>query len=201
MITEELSRSGLLGPREAGQFVRTGHFAYESGDHGDTWLALELLFGEPRRLQRVAAQLARALVPYKADLVCAPLIGGALVGQWIACELGVRFVFAEQRPDPSGRRYVIPGELRRGVSGSRAVVVDDVINAGSATLACVQEIQSAAGRVVALASLIIREGAALDIQERVGIPVEALIAVRWNMWTSADCPLCQSGVELGPTPS
>jgi hypothetical protein len=46
-----------------GAFARTGHFAYESGDHGDTWLALDLLLADPRRLRGAAERLGSGCGP------------------------------------------------------------------------------------------------------------------------------------------
>jgi orotate phosphoribosyltransferase len=192
-MTDALREAGLLGSDELGSFVRAGHFAYESGDHGDTWLALELLFADPRRLQRAAARLAERLRPYGADLVCAPLVGGALVGQWVAHELNAAFVFAEAE---GGARYRVPPGMRAALAGRTVVLVDDAINAGSATGACLREVQSLSGRVAALASLIVRDSAAAGLSSRLGVPLEALLAIPWSIWPAAECPRCRSGVPL-----
>jgi len=201
-MIDELCRSGLLGEREARRFVRRGHFVHEAGHHGDTWLSLELLFADPRRLQRAAARLAGSLVQQGANVVCGPLVGGALVGQWIAHELGVGFVYAEPERESSAseKRYAIPRELGAALSSGRAIVVDDVINAGSATLACVREIESWGGRVVAVAGLIVRESTAPEMRQHLRMPVEALLHLPWNTWPSADCHLCHSGLELSRSP-
>jgi orotate phosphoribosyltransferase len=196
-MIDELRRSGLLDETDARRFVRTGHFAYEGGDHGDTWLALELLFADPRRLRRAARRLAGRLGDHEADLVCGPLVGGALVGQWVAHALGVGFVYVE--PRPSGG-YAIPAALRPTVDGRRVVVVDDVINAASATQATVREIESLGGRVVVVGCLIVRESMAAEIRPRLGVPVEALVAMSWNTWPASRCPLCAERAGLTNAP-
>jgi orotate phosphoribosyltransferase len=194
-MADALGDAGLLGSDEVGPFVRAGHFAYESGDHGDTWLALELLFADPRRLQRAAARLAERLRPYGAELVCAPLVGGALVGQWVAHELNAAYVFAEAEAE-AGARYRVPPGMRAALADRTVVVVDDAINAGSATGACVREVQSWGGRVAALGSLIVRDSAAADLSSRLGVPLEALLAIPWSVWPAAECPRCRSGTPL-----
>jgi orotate phosphoribosyltransferase len=199
-MIEQLRRSGLLGEREAARFAERGHFAYEGGEHGDTWLALDRLFADPRRLQRAVARLADELAAHDPDVVCGPLAGGALVAQWLAWELGAAFVYAEAQPNgcASGRPYVIPAASRSGLANRRVVVADDVIDAGSAVRACIGEVEGAGGSVVAVASLIARDR---PPEERdLGLPVTALATVAWTSWPASECPLCKSGQALGPSP-
>jgi len=177
-------------------FVRFGHFAYESGDHGDTWLSLELLFVDPQWLQRSAGLLAERLRRFSPDVVCGPLVGGALVAQPVAAALGARFVYAERQVSAGGPMYFVPPVARPTLAGRRVLIVDDVINAGSATRACAKDIRDAGGELVAAASLILRNGADLALSERLGVAVECLHSVRWNIWPPAECPLCQKRQPL-----
>jgi orotate phosphoribosyltransferase len=197
-MTVERRAAGLLGPEGIAQLVRRGHFAYESGDHGDVWLALELLFRDPRRLQPLAALLAQRLRAQQADLVCAPLVGGALVGLGVAHELGLAYAYAERHPPSPGHsaRYALPPALRAGLAGKRVIVVDDAINAGSAAAACVREVAACGGRAVALAALVVRESAPAELARSLALPVEALLAVPWQIWPADGCPRCRSGQPL-----
>jgi orotate phosphoribosyltransferase len=199
-MIDELSALGLLDDADRDRFVRRGHFVYESGDHGDTWLVPDLLFANPRRLQRSAAQIAERLWSCRPDLVCGPLVGGALVGQWVAHELNVTFVYADPQPASGtvGRSYAIPQSLRPALRGKRTVVVDDVINAGWASLACVREIEEGGGRVTAVASLIMRTPGTVKMWKDQGIAVEYLAGVEWQTWSARDCPLCRSGMPVEP---
>jgi orotate phosphoribosyltransferase len=179
--------------QDSAHFVRTGHFQYESGDHGDTWLTLELLFVDPQWLRRAAERLSERLHRFSADVVCGPLVGGALVAQPVAEVLGTRFVYAERRARPAGTAYVIPPAARAALAGARVLIVDDVINAGSATIACAREIRAAEGNLVGVASLILRNGAEGPLGDLVGVPIECLHSVRWNVWPASSCPLCRMG--------
>ena len=197
-MIDELLRSGLLDETVAAGFVHRGHFVFESGDHGDAWLALDLLFADPRRLRRAAGRLAEKLHRYAPDLVCGPLVGGALLGQWVAYELSVPFVYAEPGAATSvgGSGYAVPPGLRSTVRGKRTVVVDDAINAGAATLAAVREIEALGGTVAAVAALLVRAPGAPKMLARRGLPVAYLLDLPWNTWPAADCPLCRAGVPL-----
>ena len=195
---EELSESGLLDASGAAAFCRPGHFLYESGDHGDLWLALGLLYADQRRLQRAASRLAEKLQPYALDVVCGPLIGGALLGQWIAHELNVTFVYAEQGPGDATAKvtYAVPPELRAVLYGARAVVVDDVINAGSATFGGARAVEACGGSVVAVGALMVRTPGVPEMCAGRGMSVEYLAGLRWNTWPASVCPLCRAGMSL-----
>ncbi|HKE02233.1 MAG TPA: phosphoribosyltransferase [Planctomycetota bacterium] len=197
-MTDELSKSGLLSPEEAARFVRRGHFAYESGHHGDAWLALDLLVRDRKRLEAAAAKLAARLRPYPADLVVGIEAGGVLIAPRVAAEFKAALVTAQRKRDPGSAevRYAIAPESRAAVAGKRALVIDDAINVGSAVLACMREIDALGGRVAAIAALVVRESADEEIAEANAVAVEGLVSVRWGTWPAADCPLCNSGVPL-----
>jgi orotate phosphoribosyltransferase len=187
-----LVAAGLLAAEDLGRFLRRGHFAYEGGDHGDAALALELLFADPRRLQRAATELARRLEPLKPSVVCGPLVGGAFVAQLVAAELGARFVYAER----IDRAYVVPRELCLGLANERCAVVDDVVNAGSATHRCMRALEGAGAGVVGVGCLAVRKGAEPALRKRLGLDVHALATIEWTNWPADACPLCDSGVTL-----
>jgi orotate phosphoribosyltransferase len=182
--------------QESAHFVHTGHFQYESGDHGDTWLTLELLFVDPQWLRRAAERLSERLRHFSADVVCGPLVGGALVAQPVAEILATRFVYAERHAIRGGTNYVIPPAARATLAGTRVLIVDDVINAGSATIACAREIRAAGGELAGVASLILRNGAEGPLGDLVGVPIECLHSVRWNVWPASSCPLCGKGEPI-----
>lgn len=128
-MQEELVR--LLAPRR-------GHFRFESGHHGDLWFELPPLYRHPERLRPFAIALAGRLARHGIEAVCGPLVEGAFLAQLVALELRVEFYFAEQVVGTAHdglfpTAYRIPSSLRSGVRGKRAAIVDDVVNAGSAT--------------------------------------------------------------------
>ena len=201
-MIEKVLQLGLLDESDVARFARHGHFVYESGDHGDTWLSLELLFAAPARLHGAAANLAESLRRHSPELICGPLLGGALLGQWVAHALDLPFVYAEPRsagPD-GGPRYAVPAGLRPLLPDRRVAIVDDVINAGAATLAALREVETQGGEVVAAACLIARAPGAPDLLAAHGLQLESLIAAEWNTWPPAACPLCRAGIPLDPLP-
>jgi orotate phosphoribosyltransferase len=176
--------------------ARTGHFALESGHHGELWLDLDAWFVQPRPIARFAAELARRLAPFGCDVVCGPLIGGALVAQLVAIALDIELSYA--RPgDRAGAglytaRYEIPPALRDKLAGKRVAIVDDVVNAGSAIRATRADLQRCGAEVVAIGALLVLGTATAEL----GLPVASVAALPNRIWAPADCPLCTSGVAL-----
>jgi orotate phosphoribosyltransferase len=170
--------------------ARRGHFVFESGHHGDLWLELDALFAQPERVAPHAAELARRLAPHGIDVVCGPLVGGALLAQTVASELGTGLCWSE-----SGD-YRIPPALRAGLAGRRVALVDDAINAGFATRATLAALRDCGAELAALAALIVLNDTAAEIAAAERVPLESLTRLESGLWTPADCPLCAAAVPL-----
>ena len=78
---------------------REGHFLFESGHHGQTWLDLELLFLHPERVRPLAEALADRLSGYRPAAICGPLVEGAFVGLMVASSLGLPFTYSAPTRD------------------------------------------------------------------------------------------------------
>jgi orotate phosphoribosyltransferase len=174
-----------------------GHFVYESGHHGDLWLNLDALFVDARRVRSWAAALADRAAVCQPDLVCGPLTGGAFIAQPLAAEIGVGFTFAERlAPETGAVQYHIPESLRLIVHGKRVLVADDAVNAGSALLATCKDLLDCSAELVGIAALLTLGESAAQIAEQHRVPLFALASLEREMWTAAECPLCNSGVPL-----
>lgn len=175
--------------------ARRGHFEYESGHHGDRWLDLDTLFLRPRRLQPYVAELASQLALHGLEAVCGPLVGGALVAQAVAAELGIAFCYSIRRDGA----YEVPAAFGPALAGRRVAVVDDAINAGSATLGTAASVRALGGRLSVVGALLILGDPASVASA--GVPVEHVAALPTALWTVADCPLCDAGAPLDRPPS
>lgn len=182
--------------------ARKGHFRFESGHHGDLWLEIPPAYVDPRRLRRFAVELARLFAAHDVKAVCGPLVEGALLAQMVAEEIHAEFYFAEQftRPDagalyPVG--YRIPKPLRDAVRGKRTVVVDDVINAGSAVRGAIDDLEACKARIVAIGALLTLGSPVSTIAASKGVPLHTLAHIANNaLWEPASCPLCASGAPM-----
>jgi orotate phosphoribosyltransferase len=181
--------------------ARRGHFELESGHHGELWLDLDALFAAPARVAPFVAELAERLSGCRADVVCGPLVGGAFVAQAVAERLGVEASWTERVAAPAGdglyaARYRIPDALRRRVRDRPVAVVDDVINAGSATRATIADLRACGARPVALGALLVLGGGAAQLAGAEGLTLASVAALAHAIWEPAGCPLCAAGVVL-----
>ena len=181
--------------------ARKGHYRFESGHHGELWLDLELLCLHPDKIQRLAEQLAARLFPYDVELVCGPLVEGAFVALMAASQLQASFTYSERYEKPGTDalypvEYRIPGRLRDEVKGKRVVIVNDVINAGSAVLGTLADLAACGAQVVAIGTLVVLGSTAARFAEEMQVPLESLLSQPNEIWEPAECPLCASQIPL-----
>jgi orotate phosphoribosyltransferase len=169
--------------------ARRGHFLLESGHHGDLWLELDRLFARPARLEPFAAELGRRLTAHGIEGVCGPQTGGAFVAQTIATRHDLVFTWSER----AAGGYRIPDALRRELAGQTVAIVDDVVNAASATRATLEELRACGANTVAVGALVTLGMAPEAFAEREGLALERLATLPNTLWEPSDCPMCAAG--------
>jgi orotate phosphoribosyltransferase len=190
---------------------RRGHFRLESGHHGDLWLDLDTLFLRPARLTPFVGELARLLSQkVDPDAVCGPLLGGGLIASAVAAQLDVELFVAEPvpqgaaggaaRPGEPGElfqaRYAVPTAMRGLLRGRRIAVVDDVINAASATRATVADLRMAGADVLGVGALLILGDSAGEYAEREQLALVSVASTPNRIWEPNVCPMCMAGQPL-----
>jgi len=181
--------------------ARKGHFKFESGHHGDLWLDLDLLFLQPQKNHQFINALADRLEKYNPTAVCGPLVGGALLAHMIATRLDIEFYYTEpvkiSQPDTLySVKYLLSKNFENRLSGTRVIIVDDVINAGSAVRVTLAELSLHGARPVAVGCLLLLGNLAQDFFAEHNMPVESIEAQSNNLWMPNDCPLCNSNIPL-----
>lgn len=172
---------------QTGAYLK-GHFRLTSGLHSPEFLQSALVLQHPRHAERLGRELAEAM-RLSGDgtvrTVCAPAMGGLIIGHEVARALGARFIFTER--DAEGRMT-----LRRGFAveaGETCVVVEDVVTTGGSAREVVDLLADAGARVLAAGSIIDRSGGAAEL----GVPRAALHTMKVEAWEAAVCPLCAQG--------
>ncbi len=146
--------------RQTGALLH-GHFVLRSGLHSREFFQCALLLRDTKVAERVCGALAEQLRATEFDTVISPALGGILVGQEVARQLGKPHIFSEK--NDTGALV-----LRRGFSiqpGERFAVIEDVVTRGGRLMETVEIVKEQGGVVVAAASLVNRSGGELPAMD------------------------------------
>ena len=124
------------------------------------------------------------------------------MGWAVAERLGLGFAATEREATPSSTgpfpyQYQLTGAPGR-LAGRRVVVVDDVVNAGSAsaTAGTLTALRGAGGVPVGVGALLVLGDAAAGLAGRTGAPLVTTASVWATRWERERCPLCAAGEPL-----
>src|SRR3974377_855468 len=110
--------------RESGALLE-GHFVLRSGLHSRQFFQCALALQQMPLVETFGAALARQARSLGAVTVISPAMGGLVLGQEVARQLRLRFIFVEKEDGKLA--------LRRGfriTPGERILVVEDVVTKG-----------------------------------------------------------------------
>jgi orotate phosphoribosyltransferase len=158
-----------------------GHFILRSGLHSREFFQCALLLQDAGVAAHVCGLLAEKLKNYEASTVISPAVGGIIVGQEVARQLGKKHIFVEK--DGSGGLV-----LRRGFQihpGERYLVAEDVVTRGGRVLETIQIIRDLGGIVVAAGSIVDRSGGQLP---DFGCPFVSLVQMTVETFDPANLP-------------
>jgi orotate phosphoribosyltransferase len=133
--------------------------------------------------------------------VCGPLVEGAFVGLMVASSLGRPFSYSEPVRDRDATglfpvSYPIPKSLEPELRGKRVVIVNDVINAGSAVRGTLASLKKCGARPVAIGTLAIFGDAAHALAATHDVALETLASFPNLLWEPSACPLCRQGIPV-----
>jgi orotate phosphoribosyltransferase len=146
--------------RQTGALLH-GHFILRSGLHSREFFQCALLVRNTRVAAQVCTALADQVRGIECDTVISPALGGILVGQEVARQLGKPHIFAEK--DDKGALV-----LRRGFQiqpGEKFLVIEDVVTRGGRLMETVDIVRQHGGVVAAAASLVNRSGGELPAMD------------------------------------
>lgn len=96
--------------------------------------------------------------------------------------------------------YVVPDAFRSHLQGRAVAIVDDVINAGSATRATCAALTALGARPVAVGALLVLGETAIPTFAANGLAVECVARLPNDLWEPAACPMCAAGALLSTPP-
>lgn len=181
-----LKEQEILQEFSAAKAILKGHFILSSGLHSDTYMQCARVLMEPKRAEKLCAELAKKLEARLgknfADIVVAPAMGGVVVGYEMGRQLGLPTIFCE--------RVNGQFELRRGFeldSSMRVLVLEDVITTGKSSLETYELIKRFGSKIVAEASLVDRSGDE-KLEEKMGVPVVSLLKISVKTFDENNVP-------------
>lgn len=154
--------------RDTGALLE-GHFILRSGLHSRQFFQCALALQQMPVVEKLGAALAAKTRSLGTHTVVSPAMGGLVIGQEVARQLGVRFIFVEK---DEGKLV-----LRRGFQISPAetvLVVEDVVTKGGRVQETMDIVRANGGTVVGVAMVVDRSNG----QTRFGVPTFSLIALQ-----------------------
>ena len=168
-------------------FTRTkallrGHFVLRSGLHSGHYFQCAQVCQHMDAVTRLAELLVAKVkgVPGTSfTTVLAPAMGGLVIGQEVARQAGVRYLFAEKE-----NNVLV---LRRGfrfAPGERVLIVEDVVTRGGRVVECINIIRSLGAIPVAVAMLVDRSAGT----SRFDIPAVSLLELSFPTYAADALP-------------
>jgi len=164
--------------RDSGALLE-GHFVLRSGMHSRQFFQCALALQQMPVVEKFGAELANKVRPLQPATVISPAMGGLVLGQEVARQLGVRFIFVEKEEGKLA--------LRRGSgfsSGEKILVVEDVVTKGGRVQETMDIVRANSGEVVGVAMAVDRSGGKVDL----GLPTFSLISMQVEAFDPDNLP-------------
>jgi orotate phosphoribosyltransferase len=164
--------------RDTGALLE-GHFVLRSGLHSRQYFQCALALQYMPTVQKLGAELANKVRSLKAVTVVSPAMGGLVLGQEVARQLGVRFIFVEK---DDGKLV-----LRRGFKidlSERILVVEDVVTKGGRVQETIDIVRVHQGELVGVAMAVDRSGGSVKF----GVPTFSLLTLNVETFDADKLP-------------
>ncbi len=156
-----------------------GHFTLRSGLHSRQYFQCALALQQMPVVEQLGSALAAKVRHLGAATVIAPAMGGLVIGQEVARQLRVRFIFVEKEDGKLA--------LRRGFKiapGEKILVVEDVITKGGRVQETIDIVRAHQGRVLGVAVVVDRSDGTVNF----GVPAFSLIRMHIEAFPADHLP-------------
>ncbi len=164
--------------RDSGALLE-GHFILRSGLHSRQYFQCALALQQMPTVEKLGAELADKVRRLGAVTVVSPAMGGLVLGQEVARQLGIRFIFVEKEEGKLA--------LRRGFKispGEKILVVEDVVTKGGRVQETMDIVRAHGGQVVGAAMAVNRSGGTVDF----GVPMFSLLTLHVETFPADQLP-------------
>jgi orotate phosphoribosyltransferase len=164
--------------RETGALLQ-GHFVLRSGLHSRQYFQCALALQQMPIVEKLGAELAGKVRSLRPATVLSPAMGGLVLGQEVARQLGIRFIFVEKEDGKLA--------LRRGFkipAGEKILIVEDVVTKGGRVQESIDIVRANGGDVVGIAMAVDRSAGAVQF----GVPTFSLISLQVETFEADKLP-------------
>ena len=154
--------------RDGGALLE-GHFILRSGLHSRQYFQCAPALQQMPVVEKIGEALAEKVRELDVATVIAPALGGLVIGQEVARQLGVRFIFSEKE---EGKLV-----LRRGFKiapGEKIIIVEDVVTKGGRVQETIDIVRAHGGQVAGVAAIVDRSNGTVKF----GVPFASLISLK-----------------------
>ncbi|KAF0153337.1 MAG: orotate phosphoribosyltransferase [Ignavibacteria bacterium] len=164
-----------------------GHFLLTSGRHSNQYFQCAKVLQHPEHNEYICSKIADYFAEYEVDFVIAPAIGGIVVGQEVARQLGKQSIFAERED-----KALV---LRRGFqieAGKKYLICEDVVTTGGSVFEVIEIVKNSGGVVAGVGFIVDRSNNKVQF----GCPQFSTLQLEVVSYQPNDCPLCKQNIPF-----
>ncbi|PJA99625.1 MAG: orotate phosphoribosyltransferase [Ignavibacteriales bacterium CG_4_9_14_3_um_filter_30_11] len=165
----------------------SGHFLLTSGRHSNKYFQCAKVLQYPNYNEAICKNISDFFKDYEIDTVICPAIGGIVVGQEVARQLGKKFIFAERENNTMS--------LRRGFDlkeGEKVLICEDVVTTGGSVFEVIELAKQKKANIVGVGFIVDRSFGKVKF----GYPQHSTVKMEVISYLKEYCPLCKEGLEL-----
>jgi len=164
-----------------------GHFLLTSGRHSNQYFQCALVLQYAEYNEIICGMIANYFKDTEIDVVISPAIGGIVVGQEVARQLGKKSIFAEREDKTL--------TLRRGFQieeGKKYLVCEDVVTTGGSVFEVIDIVKNNGGIVAGVGFIVDRSNnkVKFDVSQFSTLQLEVV------SFSPEDCPLCKQNIPV-----
>ena len=167
--------------------VLEGHFLLTSGLHSPVYWEKFRILQYPQYTKKLCGMIAEHFKNSNVQVVAGPTTGGIILAFEVACQLGVKSIYAERE---GGKRV-----FRRGLTlhpDARVLVVDDVLTTGGSVNEVIDAVKKINGKVIGIGVLVDRTREEIKFEA----PLFSCLRTPAVTYTQNECPLCAKNIPL-----
>lgn len=157
-----------------------GHFILRSGLHSTHYFQCAQVCQHLEKVTRLAELMLPKLIRFGATTVVAPAMGGLVIGQEVARQLGLRFVFLEKVNDRLALRRSF-----KFYADEKVLIIEDVITRGGRVIEALELCRTHGAVPVAISMIVDRSKG----ETKFDVPHYSLAQLNFPTYTESELPV------------